>query len=391
MLKGRTPQSVIDETLVPYAKAYRRITGCDYESPSNAEEVNGILYCLNLNINVDWIPLAMKGYVRYKSNPNSLLEFLRKLDLLAAYLNATGKYSGARLQRYQQTLKDMLEDNPPKPLEEIVSSMELTPTEEDEFCEALNSEIYKMTKDRRKTLLLRIDALLSEGVATYNTKKVTIEHVLPQNPGQNSSWRKDWNEEDQKRWVHRLGNLVLLSQSKNSAASNYDFKEKTVKYFNTKKNGATPFCLTMRVLNEEKWTPETVERRQRELIDEICRKWGVKRTATSLVDEKDVFYFDKGNSHAKGRYVATNSNKGFVVFKGSTISFPTKADDKIVKEREKLLNQGIINGDVFDQDYTFTSASSAAKFIAGYSLSGPANWKTNTGKPLKEFVDHEEE
>ena len=76
---------------------------------------------------------------------------------------------------------------------------------------------------------------------------VTIEHVLPQNPAPNSAWTRWYpSSEERHRYVHQLGNLVLLSQRKNSSAQNYEFDLKKEKYF---KRGVTNYALTIQVLN----------------------------------------------------------------------------------------------------------------------------------------------
>lgn len=55
---------------------------------------------------------------------------------------------------------------------------------------------------------------------------ITVEHILPQNPPEDSEWIKNFKEEQRKEWTNKLGNLVLLSKRKNSQAKNYDFSEK---------------------------------------------------------------------------------------------------------------------------------------------------------------------
>ncbi|MCA9156206.1 MAG: HNH endonuclease [Planctomycetales bacterium] len=64
---------------------------------------------------------------------------------------------------------------------------------------------------------------LSGGGATYDHAIITVEHVLPQNPKSGSQWER-WfpNPAVREQWVHRLGNLALLSRRKNSSASNYE-------------------------------------------------------------------------------------------------------------------------------------------------------------------------
>ncbi|WP_097639579.1 DUF262 domain-containing protein [Helicobacter pylori] len=53
-----------------------------------------------------------------------------------------------------------------------------------------------------------------------------VEHILPQNPGSSSQWVKDFSEEERGLYTHSLANLTLLGGTKNTQASNLDFKEK---------------------------------------------------------------------------------------------------------------------------------------------------------------------
>jgi hypothetical protein len=102
---------------------------------------------------------------------------------------------------------------------------------------------------------------------------MTVEHVLPQHPAHESEWTRWFDTPvERSRWVHRLGNLALLTRVKNSAANNYDFATKKRKYFATK-DGVSPFALTTQVLQEDEWTPQVVERRQNELIAHLRLLW----------------------------------------------------------------------------------------------------------------------
>lgn len=47
------------------------------------------------------------------------------------------------------------------------------------------------------------------------------------------------DEETRERYVHRLGNLVLLSRRKNAQAGNFDFERKKNEYF--ARGGSSPF------------------------------------------------------------------------------------------------------------------------------------------------------
>jgi hypothetical protein len=127
----------------------------------------------------------------------------------------------------------------------------------------------------RTTILLRLDTLLSGGGAKYDYQTITAEHVLPQSPPAGSKWLT-WfpNANDQFQWVHKLGNLALLTRKKNSAASNYEFDKKKQSYF--AQGGVSPFVLTTQVLDKNEWTPAIVAERQKQLLALLENHWRLK-------------------------------------------------------------------------------------------------------------------
>jgi hypothetical protein len=94
------------------------------------------------------------------------------------------------------------------------SPLQLEDNERKAVRTTLAGDIYTITRIRLP-LLLRLDELLSGGSASYDHKIVSVEHVLPQNPPSGSQWLTDFpNESDRDAWVHKLGNLVLLTRRK---------------------------------------------------------------------------------------------------------------------------------------------------------------------------------
>jgi len=194
--------------------------------------------------------------------------FCVSLFLLIVYFNKQecpkkSGYLNDRIERYSSITK-VIEIN--GDLFDEKSPLQLTRLEQFETYDALNGPLYSsFSAKNRSTLLLRLDALVSGGGASYDYDVISVEHVLPQNPSENSVW-SNWFPErkDQHHWLHRLGNLALLTRRKNSAASNYEFAKKKEAYFS--KGGVSPFALTTQVLNYSEWTPATLQARHDELI-----------------------------------------------------------------------------------------------------------------------------
>ncbi|ALM81431.1 hypothetical protein APV63_07420 [Helicobacter pylori] len=114
-------------------------------------------------------------------------------------------------------------------------------------------------------------------------KNLHVEHILPQQPGSSSQWMKDFSEEERELYTHSLANLTLLGGTKNSQASNLDFKEKKEIYMgNAVKLGKdkrgrektfkvmTCYKMTIDIAHHyAEWTPKSLEKRKEELIKRI--------------------------------------------------------------------------------------------------------------------------
>lgn len=258
----------IENVLSPYSEAYRVVKNSEYTT-SGTDDVDDILRWLNRIDNSDWVPVAMQFYVLHKDDPVLMNKFLRRLERLAAYMRATSWDVTHRIERYAKVLADIENTD----IDGFGNAIELTSGEIDDFLERLNSDMYKMVSNKRNYLILRLDSFVADGSARYDSKILTIEHVLPQTVNEDSQWAEWWpDSEERAKWVHKIGNLLPLAKRKNSQAQNYDFNLKKEKYFRGK-TGVTMYALTTQVLMYSKWSPEDVKKRHEGLINVYRKNW----------------------------------------------------------------------------------------------------------------------
>ncbi len=256
----------IKEVLEPYARADIRLNAHDFAGDEWAH-VNAWLKRLSQLDNDDWRPVALWALKHHGDDAVFLENFLQKLERLAASMLLRRLYATPRAQRYMELLGQLVEgsgiDSP---------AFELSDREKEESIHTLDGELYTYTRVR-KYVLLRLDsALANDPGASYDHNLITVEHVLPQSPRDGSNWLQNFTEEEREYWTHRLGNLLLLNRRKNSQAQNYDFPKKKETYFKSS-SGVAVFALTTQVLQESAWTPEVVERRQKELKEVLITEW----------------------------------------------------------------------------------------------------------------------
>ncbi len=277
VIDGYNSEKFVDEILAPYADAMGTIGEARYEASSNAEDVNESLAWLNRIDNSDWMPAAILFLSKQKTNSKYVKWFFGKLERLAAYLHVCGKNVNERIVRYKSVL-DALEAE--HSLEKPVDVVNLSSSEIEDMKKVLAGDVYLLTHPRRRYLILRLDSFVSDGSAMYNTKTFTIEHVLPQTVEPNSQWLKWWpNEETREEWTHKLANLIPLNKKRNSAAQNYNFKDKKEKYFTGLEN-VSSYALTSQVLNTDTWKLGDLEKRQKELTERLIKKWELIETAS---------------------------------------------------------------------------------------------------------------
>ncbi|GAA7161518.1 DUF262 domain-containing protein [Helicobacter pylori] len=131
-----------------------------------------------------------------------------------------------------------------------------------------------------KPILILVEYFMSDDPRPKRIEKndFHVEHILPQNPDPSSQWVKDFSEEERECYTHSLANLTLLGGTKNSQASNLDFKDKQKIYMGEeiKLNKKKPFkvmtCYKMTIdiaHHYTEWTPKSLEKRKEELIQII--------------------------------------------------------------------------------------------------------------------------
>lgn len=118
----------------------------------------------------------------------------------------------------------------------------------------------------------------------------------------------------------------------------------------------------------------------------VLEPFALVDSSTAVVDD-ELLYIALDSVNATGKVTA----EGFVIFAGATINekMSESLNRGMQEQRQKLFKSSKVNDLVTTEDILFSSSSAAAKFILGYSVSGPRIWKTKDGKMLKEIEDNQ--
>ncbi|SBT05955.1 conserved hypothetical protein [Candidatus Propionivibrio aalborgensis] len=172
----------------------------------------------------DWIPPVLAWYRKFKAQ--KLIDLIERID---------NKFSADWIVQFTPTQRI-------SNMNDVLKAIESTANPDD----VLSSKIFDFDRvllmslldgaiyGRRfaKYVLLRLEYLLASHAAPLNLPdEISVEHILPQTPAKASQWVKGFTEEQREEWLHRLGNLMLLSRRKNTSLGNLDFADKRVRYF----------------------------------------------------------------------------------------------------------------------------------------------------------------
>jgi hypothetical protein len=264
-------------TLLNSAKSYMRLWENDFNVPSLKRRISSLT-----QLSTDeWFPPLMAFQNRLTQLKDlSWEQFGLFVDLFEkVYMHGWLKKQ-VKSQREGVCYSALVAINTGKPFEEILKQI-AAHADNEGFLAALDLDLYEPRPNQvnlAKTILLRIDQEMQDNsvVKSYNGR-VTIEHVLPQR-ALHSYWNERFSEQDHKTWLHRLGNLTLISGNKNSEAQNSDFEKK--KHVFQKLNDKVSFDITKDVCAYNHWNLENLEERHRRLSDVLKKLWLVN-TVTS--------------------------------------------------------------------------------------------------------------
>lgn len=389
VLPVHQPQSFVDAILLPMAQAFSELSEADYASHRYAEQVNEHLRWLNRLEFKDWVPPALVFFVRYRQQPDAVLSFFRDLERLGYSMLIRKSGVNERIERFS-ALTGAIENG--QDLTAKMSPLQLAPLEQFQTYAALQGPLYETHSSRALAIiLLRLDHLMSDGSASYQHGTVSVEHVMPQQPAPNSQWLS-WVPEAQvhQNWVHRLGNLALLSRRKNSAASNYDFEKKKKAYFT--KGGVCSFALTTQVLQYGTWTADVMEQRQNQMLNTFEAHWSLhdRKSRADLAEAMlvelatvgDGALFELNSSKHGISAIARETGEAFTVLAGSQARLDWTGQVHSYQQlREQLLREGALCSSAlndrltFTRDVDFSSPSAASATVLARTDNGRNTWR----------------
>lgn len=181
------------------------------------------------------------------------------------------------------------------------------------FLFTLNTTDVMPTEEEFKDALVTTSIFKNNALCNFllfdieNTNKIndklnpdnnwSIEHVLPQQLGRGWEYISD---EEHEKYVHRLGNLTLITQEGNSSNSNKPFLEKKENFKLSRAND-----LNEDIKDKDKWTIDDIIKRGDRLAARVLKKYKIEENKDEDIqfDDYDIVTLDDDPRIVTGRSI----------------------------------------------------------------------------------------
>jgi hypothetical protein len=263
LMKGEATFIFVDK----YKKHYELLFDNDNYNLNGNFELYNYLHIMQRGFEADyWIAALLHFFEKFRTN--NLLEFVKALDNKFASDWLLGISPTIRIENLNSVIQ-AIDDS--KSESELLQNQALY-FDKKELETVLNGNIYG--RRAAKYIMLKLD-LLYHGHTTKldMPETISIEHILPQTPSEDSRWKLDFTDLEREEWTNKLGNLVLISRRKNSAQGNKEYTDKKEKYF---KSNIELFSNSVRVYqNYPTWTIADLKKNHQQVLDQIKIAFGI--------------------------------------------------------------------------------------------------------------------
>lgn len=263
LAKGKDTFSFIQK----YFKHYNDLFDVDSELLKNNLPLKNKLRLMKVGFEADfWMPPLLAFYNKYSDT--SFLDFVNLLDNKFSSDWITSQTFTTRLENMNKLIKVIEDSNSPN---DILNS-DLLKYNGNDLVRILNLSIYG--RKYARYLLLKVDHNIHGDTTAFDPpQQISIEHILPQNPSDNSTWVADFSQVEREFWSNKIGNLVLISRRKNSSLSNLDYATKRSRYFS---GNVELFSNSIRIWNDyATWKSDDLKSNHKTVLNKLIKMYSI--------------------------------------------------------------------------------------------------------------------
>ena len=268
------------------------------------------------------------------------------------------------------------------------------PNDEQTLAYLLSTNAYTLRHTKTFFSILESEALdtglftsIKDNPITIDSKVLTVEHIMPQEPTQ--YWRNCVDEQDKyEYYANLLGNLTLADKRNNSRMSNRDFE-----YKKNALKSIGRINMNIDIISKETWDSNAIIQRTIELSKKFVETFPYFESTLNFSSNEDLpkeYYIslDRGDINVKA---ILHADKTVDILAGSTMRKNVYRDPALQQkllqeiEKEKIFDRG----DIFfvEEDICgISSISTATNFVYGGSSNGWLFWTDENGVVLNDSV-----
>jgi len=196
------------------------------------------------------------------------IKTLRACSIISFRYNVIGKLSPNRQEPIYNDVAIKISSREFRNSNQIINGLrDIYPTDE-QFRAAFEEASFPLNTQTKKLIrhiLFKIEKFVSKEDYDAESNLYSIEHVLPENPGED--W-PDFDHDEQSRFAYRVGNLTLLKTPDNRRIGNSKYEEKIQAYRDS------AFEITRKIPEHyQEWTPEKIASRQEWMAKQAVSIW----------------------------------------------------------------------------------------------------------------------
>jgi hypothetical protein len=216
-------------------------------------------------------PYSMLMAARRKLNDADFEGLLRATVVIALRFNVIGAQHTGEQERVYHAAALKLQRGEARNLQDVLEALRPVYRSDEAFRADFAEKSIKTTQSRNAKIVRYLLRKLEKqaGGVDFDPESAayTIEHVLPQSPG--DGWAA-FSDRDLETFAYRLGNMVMLESAKNKDLANKPYVEKRSVLL------SSGLHLTRELAREnEEWTPERIQSRQEKLAKLATAVWRV--------------------------------------------------------------------------------------------------------------------
>ena len=218
-------------------------------------------------------PLLLAAYRKWgTTNRSDFTRVLRSIDILSFRYNVICNFQTNEQERVYSQIAVKLSEGRIQAAGEVKQALASLYPDDEVFKAAVEKKALVTTNSRNRRIvrkiLFQVEKHLSGQDFEFESDKYNVEHVLPENPG--DEWC-DYDENAEEDFIYRLGNLTLMAASENRDLGNVGYETKRSAY------ESSVFAITRKIAEDyAEWNSDKIVARQNWLARQVVMLWRVE-------------------------------------------------------------------------------------------------------------------